>query len=281
MFDVGQGDALLVEGDESAILVDAGRAIPGSFDLGRSVVVPALAALGVDSLDAVVVTHGDLDHRGGIPAVLASVPVGELWLPWRAQDDPAFGAVMDVAGREGIKIIEMGAEAPSREIGDLRVTPLWPRLDRIGGSANAQSLVLLLELAGWRMILTGDIGIGVETELVVSGEKLAADLLKVAHHGSAGSSSPEFLRAVGPRWLMLSAPCGGGSRLPHPRALKRLVGSGARLAWTGRDGAVAIGLDSSHGELAYFSERDWGSGRPCGEEFSSDRSTWRQPRLNP
>jgi len=281
MFDVGQGDALLVEGEESAILVDAGRAIPGSFDLGRSVVVPALAALGVESLDAVVVTHGDLDHRGGVPAVLASVPVRELWLPWRAQDDPAFGAVMDVARLEGVKIVEMGAEAPSREIGDLRVTPLWPRPDRVGGSANSESLVLALELAGWRMILTGDIGIEVETELVFSGEKLAADLLKVAHHGSAGSSSPEFLRAVGPRWLMLSAPCGGGSRLPHARALKRLVGSGARLAWTGRDGAVAIGLDASHGELVRFSEWGRGSARPCGEEFYSGRSAWRQPGLNP
>jgi competence protein ComEC len=281
MLDVGQGDALLVEGERSAILVDAGRAIPGRFDLGRSVVVPALAALGVESLDAVVATHGDIDHRGGIPAVLDSIPVAELWLPWRARDDPAFGSMLEVARRRGIKVIELGAEAPPRQIGDLRVTPLWPRPDHEGDSANARSLVLVLELAGWRMLLTGDIGVGVETELRLSGANLAGDLLKVAHHGSAGSSSAEFLRAVGPRWLMLSAPCGGPSRLPHPRALKRLVSSGARLAWTGRDGAVVLGLDSADGGTQFFSEPGWGDVRPCGDAIPSHRSAWRQPPLNP
>jgi competence protein ComEC len=281
MFDVGQGDALLVEGERSAILVDAGRAIPGSFDLGRSVVVPALAALGVESLDAVVATHGDIDHRGGIPAVLGAIPVAEVWLPWGGRNDPAFGSVLEVARLRGVKVIEMGAESPPRQIGDLRVTPLWPRHGREGDSANARSLVLALELAGWRMLLTGDIGIGVETELRLSGVNLAADLLKVAHHGSAGSSSAEFLGAIGPRWLMLSAPCGGGSRLPHPRALKRLVRSGGRLAWTGRDGAVVLGLDSGHGESVLFSAPGWGGPRPCGGAISSPRSAWRQPPLNP
>ena len=126
MFDVGQGDALLVEGARSAVLVDAGRAIAGGMDLGRSVVVPGLAALGVEALDVVVVTHADLDHRGGIPAVLEAVPVGELWLPWQGSVDPAFGEVLRVARRRGVEIVETGRGGAARRIGDAVVTPLWP-----------------------------------------------------------------------------------------------------------------------------------------------------------
>ena len=67
MFDVGQGDALLVQGKRAAVLIDAGRAMAGEFDLGRSVVVPSLITLGVRSLDVVVATHSDIDHRGRYP----------------------------------------------------------------------------------------------------------------------------------------------------------------------------------------------------------------------
>ena len=70
VFDVGQGDAVLVQGREASVLVDAGVALPEGPDRGRDVVLPALAALGVAALDLLVVTHVDLDHRGGVPAVL-------------------------------------------------------------------------------------------------------------------------------------------------------------------------------------------------------------------
>jgi competence protein ComEC len=77
--DVAQGDALLVEGRGAALLVDGGTALP-TFDLGRRAVVPALRALGVERLDLVVASHGDLDHRGGLVAVVRALLVDEVWL---------------------------------------------------------------------------------------------------------------------------------------------------------------------------------------------------------
>ena len=242
MFDVGQGDALLLQGARSAVLVDAARAIPGGLDLGRSTVVPALAALGVDHLDALVITHGDIDHRGGAISVLDALPVSEIWLPWRSANDPNFAGLRRSAGRHGVAIVEMGAGAPPRRIGALRATPLWPPREGPLVPANARSLVFRFELAGWRILLTGDIGAEVEAALQASGVDLAADLLKVGHHGSRGSSTPAFLSAVAPRWLLLSAPCHGGSRLPHPEALARFEATGVPLAWTGRDGAAVFDL---------------------------------------
>ncbi len=78
-------------------MVDAGLSLPDGVDLGRSTVVPALAALGVQRLDVLLVTHGDADHRGGVPAVLERFAVGALWLPPGARADAAFNDVLEVA----------------------------------------------------------------------------------------------------------------------------------------------------------------------------------------
>ena len=79
--DVGQGAAVVVQGRGAAILFDGGTAFSGGVDLGRSAVAPALAALGVTRLDLVIASHSDLDHRGGLPAVVERVPTTRLWLP--------------------------------------------------------------------------------------------------------------------------------------------------------------------------------------------------------
>nr|MCS5635549.1 DNA internalization-related competence protein ComEC/Rec2 [Myxococcota bacterium] len=196
MLDVGQGDALLVEGRRGAVLIDAGRSIPGRLDLGESVVAPALARLGVEYLDAVVVSHADVDHRGGVPAILGSVAVGELWLPWGGLANPAYAPSLEAARRGRVRVREIGAGAPARWLGDIRLTPLWPGRRDLPASPNAGSLVLRVQLADWRILMTGDIGSDVEAALLESGVDLRADIMKVPHHGSAGSSSAAFLRAV-------------------------------------------------------------------------------------
>jgi competence protein ComEC len=278
MLDVGQGDALLVQGRSAAVLIDAGRSIPGRLDLGRSVVAPALARLGVEFLDAVIVTHGDVDHRGGVPAILGSVAVGELWLPWGGRSNPAFADILEAARRGRVRVLEIGAGAPARRLGDIQLTPLWPGRRGFPRSSNAGSLVLRAQLADWRILMTGDIGSDVEAALLEAGVDLRADIMKVPHHGSAGSSSDAFLRAVRPGWLLLSARCGSGG-LPHPDALARLEATGARLGWTGRDGAVALGLAA----VATASPWRFGpsAGHACPEITGAGSPAWRSPHRNP
>jgi len=236
--DVGSGDALLVQGREASLLVDAGSAMPGRFDRGRDAVLPALRALGVRALDLVVATHADLDHRGGLPAVLASLPVGALWLPRGGASDPDFAPLVAAARAAGVRVEEVGRGSPSLVRGDLRVRPLWPA-PGAGGSQNERSLALRVEVGARSLLLLGDLGAN-ERALLADPMSLRADVLVLPHHGSRRSSSPALLAAVDAAVLVVSAPCGG--RLPSPAALRRARSAGGALWWTGRDGAVLVGL---------------------------------------
>lgn len=239
--EVGQGDATLVQGEHASVLVDGGPAIPDGVDMGAVAVMPALAALGVERLALVVATHADLDHRGGLPAVLDHVPVRELWLPPGGLADPGFAALRSAAARGGTAVVERGAGDAAVRLGDLTVAPLWPP-HTAGGSRNARSLVVRVSVGGRAVLLPGDVDAASERALVASGAALASDVLKLAHHGSRTSSTDGFLEAVGASVAIASAPCGGRFGMPHPEALARAERAGLALWWTGREGAVVVGL---------------------------------------
>jgi competence protein ComEC len=239
--DVGQGDAIVVQGRGAAVLFDGATAFPGGVDLGRSAVVPALAALGVARLDLVVASHADLDHRGGLGAVIERVPAARLWLPAGGRRDPAFAALLSAAEARGIEVAEKGRGDPGERFAGLRVTPLWPPRSS-GLVRNDASLVVRVEFAGHRVLLTGDIEASTEAALLSSSVELGADVLQLPHHGSRTSATSAFLRAVSPSVAIASAPCPGRFGMPHREVLERAAALGIPVWWTGRDGAVLVGL---------------------------------------
>lgn len=245
-FDVGQGDATLVQGREAALLVDAGGAPRGGSDLGRAVVRPALAALGVERLALFAVSHADLDHRGGAAAVLEGVPVDLLWLGEGALDDPAFADLLAAARRHGVPVATRARGDAPVALGDLVVEVLWP--PPVGESPHAlsdndRSLVLRVSVAGGaRVLLPGDVEGAGESGLLAAPGALAADVLKLPHHGSRTSSGDALLRAAGAAIAIASAPCLGRFGMPHPEVAARVARGPTSLWWTGRDGAVAISL---------------------------------------
>jgi len=238
--DVGHGDALLVQSRELVLLIDAGAASPDGWDAGARIVVPALAALGVRRLDALAITHADLDHRGGAPAVLDTFPCRELWLPRGAVRDPSFRALVAHARALGVRVRELGAGDAPLMRGALRVAPLWPPAEARGLGDNDRSLVLRVELPGLRALLLGDLEARGELSLLASGAELRADVVKLAHHGSRSSSTSALLHAVSPRLAIASAPLHGRFGWPHREVRERLAERRIPLAWTGRDGALLV-----------------------------------------
>lgn len=247
VLDVGQGDASVVQGRRATLLVDGGRALAGGAGQGRLTVLPALAALGVRRLDLAIATHSDLDHRGGLVAVVDEIAVGELWVPWGASREPAFAVLLEAARRRGVRVLERGAGSAPRWIGDLRVVSLWPPREGTG-SANDRSLVVRVDVfpgASRRRVsalFPGDIGARAEHALVATGAALDAELLLLPHHGSRTSSSAGFLGAVSPAAAVASASRHHRFGMPHPEVRRRLRERGIPLWHTGRDGAVWVAL---------------------------------------
>ncbi|NRA00709.1 MAG: DNA internalization-related competence protein ComEC/Rec2 [Myxococcales bacterium] len=240
VLDVGQGDAVIVHGLGGAVLVDAGTHVPGRVERGRRTVVPALAAAGIDRLDLVVVTHADLDHRGGIPAILREVAVGEVWVPFGSREDIGLAPVLAAAAARGVVVRERGAGSERAVFGDVSVRPVWPPPLRRSANRNDRSLVVRVEVAGLRLLAPGDIESRAEQRLIDSGADLSSDVLLLPHHGSRTSSSASLLAAVGAQVAIVSAPCRGRFGMPHPEVLERARAAGLAVWWTGRDGAVVV-----------------------------------------
>jgi len=241
-FDVGQGLAVLVRTSHHALLYDAGPAFGRDSDSGERIVAPALRALGVPRLDMLVLTHNDTDHTGGAQSVLDNFEVDEVLhsLPER---HPLLA--LAAAPRRCMR----GA---SWQWDGVRFEVLHPVAGRPAPRRNDESCVLRVDAGGRAMLLTGDIGRGVELELAREGGLHAAALL-VPHHGSRSSSSAEFLAAVAPRLAV--AANGYRNRFGHPGAevIGRYAAGGTRFLRTDRDGAVTVEL--APGAIAVERER--------------------------
>ena len=241
--DVGQGLAVLVRTANRALLYDTGPAFGTEADSGERIIAPYLRAAGVERLDALIVTHNDIDHAGGAASVVENFEVGAL-LSSLPAGHPLLGSV---AGAQRC------AAGIAWEWDGVRFALLHPA----GASARAKksndlSCVLKVSAGGRSMLLTGDIEKPAEAELLMRDtDGLAADVLLVPHHGSRSSSTAEFLAAVGASAAVI--PVGYRNRFRHPNAevLERLAG--LKLLRTDRDGAVLVRL--TKGQLEVASER--------------------------
>jgi len=236
--DVGHGDAVLLRAGRHAWLVDAGARAPG-FDAGRAIVRPALRAEGVRRLDALAVTHADMDHSGGAEAVLAAVPVGELWLTRETLHAPAVRGLRATAARlhVPVRIVSAGAAFPAR---DVTLRALWPPAGLAAASTNEGSLVLRIEAPELCAVLSGDAPASVERALARIPQHCA--VLKLGHHGSATSSDAGFLDALEPELAIASAGRRPRAPLPHARVLERLRARRISVFQTRRDGALRVVL---------------------------------------
>jgi competence protein ComEC len=213
--DVGQGDALLLRWNRHAVLVDGG----GPFDLdqrdfGRTRLVPKLLDRGVTRLDAVVLTHPHPDHALGLFAVMEELPVGAFWRSLGDDEGSLFRDLDATARRRGVPVraLSAGESILWRDASLAVLHSGGPR--RKLDATNNQSLVLLFERDGRRALLTGDAGAATEGSLLRDGRVPRADILKIGHHGSRGSTTPTFLDAVCPKAALLS--CGRENRFGHP-----------------------------------------------------------------
>ena len=278
--DVGQGDCIhLRTRDGKNYLVDGGGSTFSDYDVGKKVVVPYLLANGVGHLDGVFVSHMDADHYKGLTGVMEEMKVKRV-LIYEGYEN-CLEETMEKLGLEenertevvllsGKERLRLGRGAQLDILFPREYVPLVYEEEEGYGDAghgkpagegetdlNSASLVMMAEMRGVRILLTGDLGEEQEGQLAeeMSGG-LRCDILKVAHHGSQYSSSEVFLEAVRPRAAVIQV--GANNRFGHPawQTLERLEGTGARVFRTDRDGAVLLRAGRKRFTLTGFRSRE-------------------------
>lgn len=234
--DVGQGDSILIlSPGGKAALIDGGEAKSGALDYLKSV--------GVRSLDLVVATHPHDDHIGALPEILKAMPVSRVVSNGQEHTTAGYERFLDA-------VIEAKAEYLEVRRGDvveydgLSFEVLNPSTD-FHANMNENSVVLRLVYGKISFIFAGDAEKGAEARMLSSGIPLNATILKLGHHASRTSTSPDFLAKVRPSLAVYFAGSGNKYGHPHSETLDALQKAGAAVYGTDRDGTIVITTDGA------------------------------------
>ncbi|WP_152656309.1 DNA internalization-related competence protein ComEC/Rec2 [Oceanobacillus sp. CFH 90083] len=253
MFDMGQGDAILVEAAkrEAVIMIDAGAAfrfedMEPTRGVYKNIIRAYFHQRGINELDAIIISHDDVDHFGSIRFILEEVKVKEV----------IVSLYFDTALLKEFQEIQPSVKITQVEAGDLlnfndaiSLSVLAPDIDK--GNANDNSLVLYTNL-GLRWLFTGDISKEIEERIIREYPGLQVDILKVAHHGSKTSTGEVFIEAIQPRAALISA--GRNNRYNHPsgEVLEVLEDNQVQVYRTDEHGAIQFFYTDEGGTFSTF-----------------------------
>ena len=229
LLDVGQGLSVVVRTSNHTLLFDAGPKVGENFDSGESVVIPFMRAVGRTRIDRFIVSHGDADHIGGAPSVLALMPVGDV-LSSVPEKIPKAAALMCT-------------EEHNWKWDGVTLQIFRPGADMVAATENDASCVLRIEAGGYVAILPADIEKRAESVLVARHRlALDADLLVAPHHGSSTSSTTEFINAVSPVAVLFPIGYLNRYRFPKSEVVARYRENGVRMYDTAHSGALTARL---------------------------------------
>ena len=239
VFDVGQGLSVAALTLHHTLLYDTGPDFSGDADSGNRVLVPGLRAMGISTLDGLILSHDDLDHTGGTASVMQAMPVG-----WVSTSQPVerLKTVAAIPGET-----RRCRDGENWNWDGVQFEILHPARDSLITAKphdNNQSCVLRISTGNQHILLTGDIEKRSEQLLLGKhAEQLPASLLVVPHHGSSSSSDVEFIAAVLPDYAVFTV--GYRNRFGHPRdeIRQRYLDSGATLLRSDEDGAILVEMN--------------------------------------
>ncbi|PIP31923.1 hypothetical protein COX24_00940 [bacterium (Candidatus Gribaldobacteria) CG23_combo_of_CG06-09_8_20_14_all_37_87_8] len=246
-FAIGQGDSIFIETPQKhQILIDGGPS--------RELILEKLAQempFWDRTIDLVVLTHPDVDHRKGIESVLDRYKVGQILLTAVGQEKlKELGRTEIGQNNQGVGQV-IGHLGTEIKAGRTELFVLSPKEGEIGQDTNDSSLVIRLDFLNNSFLFTGDISSKIEKEILNSGQILKADVLKVAHHGSKTSSSPDFLAQVNPSLAIISCGKNNPYNHPHPEVLRTLDNFAIKVLRTDLQGDIEIVSKGNNLTISY------------------------------
>lgn len=234
---VGSADACYIKCGDKHILIDGGTS------LSSDKLCAYLRRNGCTHLDAIIVSHPDSDHIGGIPSVIDEFGTDVIYesnlnedlIPETVEYSNYQNSILEN------KISVINPDFPSTEtIGEIKINFISP--SKIYSSTNDNSLVIKLEFEDISALFTGDISKGVEEDLLNSDIELKSDILKVPHHGSKTSSTEKFLQSISPQISVVSVGSSDNT-LPDGVTIARINKFSGAIYRTDRNGTVVINSD--------------------------------------
>ena len=235
-FDVGQGDAILLQTSDGAILVDAGT------EKSEEDLILSMQMLGVVTLSLFVMTHPDADHIGGADGVINEFLVDEVWCSGSPSTTGATRRMEEALDKKDLEArsVTVGERYTLGALQLMVLSPVEPT-----SNTNASSVVLLATYGGVRLLLMGDADAKTEERVLesFSAWELDCDLLKAGHHGSRTASSLDFLETVTPEYTIISCGAGNSYGHPHGEVLERLNLVHSEVLRTDLEGSIYFQTD--------------------------------------
>lgn len=274
--DIGQGDSSLITTPGGAhILVDGGGTVSfgnreewrirrSPFEVGAKTLLPLLKQRGIHRLDAVILTHGDQDHAGGLQAVLEGMPVSALLFNGTLADTEPYTKLMTTALDAGVRLypVQQGMTLVPDEA--TRLHFLWPEPPADGQALpdevedqNHESVVFRLEMNGRSFLFTGDMDMAAEEAILQSAQQARispgrpVDVLKVAHHGSKTATSADWLAFWKPGAAVISAGVNNLYGHPNSGVLDRLADANTEIYRTDQQGEIQLRVSKEAAIIRY------------------------------
>lgn len=237
---IGNAGGAVIRTSDGIVLIDCGHEkAQSSFD-------DILRYLNADTIDIAVLTHPDSDHIGSFPEIVDKYAIKTfVTCDYSAICEAPLYETLDNALHNADIPIMYAHAGDVLHAGEIELNVLSP--DHIYSTSNDNSVVIRLIYGDFSALFTGDISKKAEKDILASGCELRSDLLYVAHHGSSGSSSEEFLRAVSPDYAVISTQ--GSTYLPGCEAIYRLMECGCTIYRTDISGDIAVFTDGTKGNI--------------------------------